>query len=559
VRMLRFSRLCLLSQHEGRAFNLNFSSEATVLQAANGFGKSAVLKSLYNALGAEPHRIDAPWRSASVQTVLEFTVDGTPYAVLSGRGRYAIFDGSGELQLRTTSVSKDLTDYLAKLLDFELEMLNRQEEAVTPPPAYMFAPFYIDQDASWRQPWASFQRFYLPDSGRTLADYHSGLRPNAYYAAKTRLNLIQAHRKELEVERLVLDQTLRRMQELVSDVVLSFDLDDFKEESDQLLDESRKLHQDQAEYRQRLADISEERRLWLEQHDLVTVTLAEMDEAFAAALTRPSDVACPTCGHHYDNKIADQFEIVQDKDGLYNALIISQDKLHELEAKAQSERGAISQLEERISRINHVLGVRKSDVSFNDVVVAQGRNEASKIIRSRTAEIDEIISRKRRQEDAEAETMRSITSRERSQEIKSYFKERLFEFAEDLSVRIDTSRSPSMVSMPYGRGSEGPRGIVAYYYAFLHTARRYSSAAFCPIVIDAPNQQGQDDMERVMRFIIDKKPPDSQVIVATEDLFGLTEADATIVHVGKRQNQLLDEDQYEEVSNIVRPYLGQLI
>jgi hypothetical protein len=128
-----------------------------------------------------------------------------------------------------------------------------------------------------------------------------------------------------------------------------------------------------------------------------------------------------------------------------------------------------------------------------------------------------------------------------------------------LSVRVDTSRAPSTVTMPFGRGSEGPRGIIAYYYAFLHTARRYSSSAFCPIVIDAPNQQGQDDMERVMRFIIDKRPADSQVVVATEDLFGLTEADATIVHVGKRANQLLDEDSYDEVSDIVRPYLGQLI
>jgi hypothetical protein len=109
--------------------------------------------------------------------------------------------------------------------------------------------------------------------------------------------------------------------------------------------------------------------------------------------------------------------------------------------------------------------------------------------------------------------------------------------------------------MPFGRGSEGPRGIIAFYYAFLHTARRYSSCAFCPIVIDAPNQQGQDDMQRIMRFIIDKRPADSQVIVATEDLFGLTEADAAIVHVGKRANQLLDEDR----SNAVRPYLEHLI
>ena len=277
------------------------------------------------------------------------------------------------------------------------------------------------------------------------------------------------------------------------------------------------------------------------------------------ASDQPGAVHCPTCGHYYDNAIADQFEIVQDKDGLYNALIISQEKLHELDAKAQAERNGISQLEERITRINHVLGVRKADVSFNDVVVAQGRNEAGKIIRGRIDDIDVTISRKRREEDAENETMRAAVSGERTREIKAFFKDRLFEFAEHLSVRLDTGRPPPITSVTFGRGSEGPRAIIAYYYAFLHTARRYSSCAFCPIVIDAPNQQGQDDMQRVMRFIIDKRPPDSQVIVATEDLFGLTESDATIVHVGKRANQLLDEDKYDEVSDIVRPYLEHLI
>src|SRR4051812_36193496 len=123
--MLQFSRLCLLSQHERRAFKLNFNSKATVLQAGNGFGKSAVLKSLYNAFGAEPHRIDFAWRSAQVETLLEFTVDGTPYAMLAGRGRFAAFDGKQNVQLRTTSVGKDLTAYLARLLDFQLEMANR--------------------------------------------------------------------------------------------------------------------------------------------------------------------------------------------------------------------------------------------------------------------------------------------------------------------------------------------------------------------------------------------------------------------------------------------------
>lgn len=559
MRMLRFSRLCLLSQHERLAFRASFPSEKIVLLAPNGFGKSAVLKSLYDALGAEPHKIDREWRTARVETLLQFTVDGVPYTILKGNERFAIFDGADKLLLRTTSIGKDLTAYLAKLLDFQLEMVDKKDEVITPPPAYMFAPFYIDQDRSWGEPWVSFRGIYLNNSKQTLAEYHSGLKPNAYYGAQTERNLLQKQRRELEAEREVFHQTMQNMQSLVSDVVLSFDLSDFQQESDELLEESRKLHAEQLDYRQKLSDIADERRLWLEQRDLVKAALAEMDEAFAAALEKPSEVSCPTCGQHYDNSIADQFEIVQDKDGLFNSLIISQDKLHELEAKAQAERGNIATIEKRLVTINHLLSTQKAEISFRDIIAVQGRNEAARMIRSRVNEIDTDIGRKFREAQIASERMRAAVSRARTREIRDYFTERLVAFTGHLSVRFDASRRPSMTSMPFARGSAGPRGIIAYYYAFLHTAREYSSSAFGPIVIDEPNQQGQGDMPTVIRFIFDQKPHDSQVIVATHDLYGLTDKDATIVNVGKRENQLLDEDNYDEVSDIFRPYLGQLI
>ena len=133
------------------------------------------------------------------------------------------------------------------------------------------------------------------------------------------------------------------------------------------------------------------------------------------------------------------------------------------------------------------------------------------------------------------------------------------DFCDRLQVRLDTSKPQSIVGTQFGRGSEGPRGIIAYNYAFLHTARKYSSSSFCPIIIDAPNQQGQDDMRKIMRFIVDYRPTNSQVLVATEDMFGLTDNDADIVYVGKRKNQLLDEEVYDEVWDTVRPYLEQLI
>src|ERR1700760_538520 len=66
-------------------------------------------------------------------------------------------------------------------------------------------------------------------------------------------------------------------------------------------------------------------------------------------------------------------------------------------------------------------------------------------------------------------------------------------------------------------------------------------------------------MPTVIQFILGQRPPDTHMIVATHDRYGFTEQDAAIIAVGKPKDQLLDEESYDEVSGIVRPYLGQLI
>jgi hypothetical protein len=194
----------------------------------------------------------------------------------------------------------------------------------------------------------------------------------------------------------------------------------------------------------------------------VKTALAEMDTAFAAALERPSEIACPTCGQHYDNSITEQFALVEDTDGLYKALVISTDKLHELEEMANAERANIDKLSDRIAAINHILGVRKADLPFRDVVAAEGRNEAARIIRQRIADTDAAIGEKRRLEDAEDEQMRAAVSRKRSQAIREFFYQWLEKFAFDLGVRIEDARRAQLSSVSLRRGSEGPRGLMIY-------------------------------------------------------------------------------------------------
>jgi ABC-type cobalamin/Fe3+-siderophores transport system ATPase subunit len=73
---MKFLKLSLLSQKERRALQIDLSAQRTVLVAGNGCGKSAILKSLYEAFGAKPHKVDVSWTDAAVTTLVEFKIGG---------------------------------------------------------------------------------------------------------------------------------------------------------------------------------------------------------------------------------------------------------------------------------------------------------------------------------------------------------------------------------------------------------------------------------------------------------------------------------------------------
>ena len=184
---VKFVGLFLLSQTERRALKVPLNASRIVIQGGNGFGKSAILKSIYETLGALPQKIDRRWRTAHVSSALVFEYEGKRYTAVKALGMYALFDAERKLLFSGQQVVKEWGPKLAHFFGFKLIMTDRDGDIVVPPPSYMIAPFYIDQDMGWSRPWSSFQDLYLPDSARTLADYHSGLRPDAYYEARARV------------------------------------------------------------------------------------------------------------------------------------------------------------------------------------------------------------------------------------------------------------------------------------------------------------------------------------------------------------------------------------
>src|ERR1035438_876806 len=175
MKHLTISEIALLSNIDRKARRISFDPRRTILLGLNQTGKSSLVKSIYHALGAEPARLDQRWLNAEVKSLLKFAVDGKQYILTRDGSYYSAFDGDGNFIKSFTHVTDGLGPFLAEIFDFKLVLSARDQRAQIPPPAFLYLPFYVDQDASWQAPWKGFARL-MQYTGWTaaVAEYHAG-------------------------------------------------------------------------------------------------------------------------------------------------------------------------------------------------------------------------------------------------------------------------------------------------------------------------------------------------------------------------------------------------
>lgn len=186
MKQFKLKEMTLLSLKERRSRKVTFSPTRTVIIGTNETGKSCLIKSIYYTFGAEPHKMHPDWLDAQPISVIRFSVDDEDYVIFRQEKTFALFDNNDDMIGKYIRVS-DIGAKLAELFDFQLELRDHQKKVVTPPPAYLFLPFYMDQDVSWQRNWDSFKSLYLPKARLDIINYHTGIRPNQYYQTKNEL------------------------------------------------------------------------------------------------------------------------------------------------------------------------------------------------------------------------------------------------------------------------------------------------------------------------------------------------------------------------------------
>lgn len=560
---LRISELLLSSDLERRAKRIPFHPKTTLLRGNNQTGKSSVLKSIYWTFGAEPARVHPRWVAADVMALVKFDVGGTRYELFRKGSQFAIFDDQKRLLKSFQRVTHGLGPYLAQLFSFGLKLTSKAKEVLTPPPAYFFLPYYVDQDVGWATNWASFSRLdQFADWRSSVIEYHTGIKPNDFYLAKAACQAAGDDLKKAEANTAVIDDVRKRMQHETRTAEFDIDIDAFQEQVNELLTECAILLKSEEELKERLRDLNNARVLIDTRRAIVQHALEEIgaDYRFATEKLTEDVVDCPTCGAVYQNSFIERFEIAKDEDRLADMLLQLREEQNGVDLEIGKVTKEFQDRHRETARVQELLATKKKEVSLAMVLQSEGRKEVAAIFGAKLEESRQQEARFRQLAEKYREDMKMFEDKRRRAAILAFYQDRMRSFLHALNVDNLPEKSYKSIVCRVGElGSEQPRALLAYYFSILHTMRQYSSSTFCPVVLDAPNQQGQDDIRLplMLGFIQNNLPPDAQLVLGVEKTLGV-QFDGSIIDLPERY-KLLQESDYDEIRAELRPMLTQVL
>jgi predicted nucleic acid-binding Zn-ribbon protein len=562
MKKLLLEELILVSHRERKARIVEFDQKVTILMGQNDVGKSSILKSIYYTLGAEPTIINSSWRSANIISCLIFTIDGRKFTIIRHGKTFALFNSSGEILLLTNSVTKELGPMLAELLDFNLVLTSKQDEAIIPPPAYIFLPFYIDQDKGWQQTWSSFKNLaQFKDWRKGVINYHSGIRPKKYYEVKGQSEALKINRNTLQLERCATETTFERMRRDQQTVSVDFDPQALERRISALLREGESLYKYQIEVRQELSDLISRRATVKDQINIAKSALAELDKDYAYIRGQAEDsIQCPTCGTYHENSFTNRFSLVDDRESCRLFLTEAKADLEKLNASVENGRRKLVFTDDKIARIQRLLEEQKEGLSLKDFIDSESEKKLEFLMNSRINELSEEISGIDRKIASHERELKRLQDPKRKKEIEGFYLNNMVNHLRMLRVgNINTRDVQPIDCLIKTSGSDQPRAVLAYVYAYLKTITKYSTSLVAPLVVDAPLQQEPDaeNRQKIVEFLFRERPNDIQMVLGIVSLFG-AQPQGKIIELGEKY-QVLQSREYDSAAQRIRPLEDALI
>jgi hypothetical protein len=510
--------------------------------------------------GCDPS-LDDKWKNLDCKVLIEFSIDGQNFRV----GRYGnsmFLSKENEEFIRFPKITGDYSKSFSDLVKFRPLLPNKTNKNVleTPPPAYYFLPFYVDQRRGWTKLWDSFENLQQYSNWhKTVINYHTGYLSPEFFEIEEK---ITAHRFEKsnildEVKKIETALDVVAQYAPKDNPVVALTQHELINITGEIEVELRDLQSDQESKLQKMAELNLEHQYLKSQLELTRAAARELelDYVFTVERIDGEEIQCPLCGTTHDSSLASRASILADKDAALIQASNLEQKLERAKSALIGLKNELADISKKIDAINEKYNKSPNESNnYPSIVdclaarsierlVLQSKNEKN----LRTNEIKKV-ERKLKKEQKE------LLDKETKETLDSDFKDRISRYVEQLKatgVNLSNVSSPLDYKKLLGGGAaESTRGVLAYLMATIQQIYNSQNEVFAPFIVDTPNQQEQADFNyaRIIKFLLEETPSKAQIFLCAmnSDLLSSYKEKSKVIELD--ENKLLTKEKYEWIS-----------
>lgn len=569
---LVFKRLVVASDTLKSGNQFEFKPRFNLITANdNSVGKSTLAKLLFWTLGGDPV-LDVTWTGFDVRCLVDFSVGNQTYQA----GRYGnimfLRRPNGEWE-KFPKITGAYSDAFAEIVGFEALLPSRSDSTKleTPPPAFYFLPFYVDQQRSWSHAWNGFTNLeQYAKWQKTIIEYHTGyLRPE-FFTFEEKIAAQNLEKKTAEGEVRKIETAIDVVKTYVpqSSKMVTLSKGEFDILASEVSDDIARLQAKQEDLLGTIAELQTERVYLQGQLDLAAIASSELDKdyTFSVECIEGESLLCPLCGTMHDNSSPSRASILADKDEAERQVMQISGKIERLNKELANSQKKLESTRTEIDEINSKYKSLEpssmpenqesaSEASFLDSIASRAvQKHVQRTMEIKTALIRSINSTNR---NLRAEQKKLLTKEQR-EDLNAAFKSSLTSYLQELNaqgVNLAPVESPLDYKKIHGSGgaAESTRGILAYYMSVIRQAHKAENEAFSAIVIDTPNQQEQADFnyEKILQFLMGSVPSNAQLILCAMNRDEIKDYKREAHVIELDEQKILKETNYTECRSLL--------
>lgn len=480
----------------------------------NSMGKSVLMKSLYHTLGADS-AFDKNFHEENVLFSLDFVYGENKYRILRFKDAFSIIKNNVLINFINAKCRSDLAYFFKNEFGISVYLKNRKNTTEIAPPAYLFIPYYLDQDRSWKEEQEPFSKNtmgqYEPISRNDLYFYHLGIYTSEYGSIKSDIDSLSKEICNQESELIKLDLEYSKVKKIFDNVLVITDTKELESIYRSKSNEINTLMHQQNQLTQRLFELDQQRTSCLLQikNNKKLIDKIKQNRDLDSLV-----VQCPNCKEEFD------VHLKNDVVNLYSIVVIEKEnesfklEAEQLEMEIKIIKQGINDLAIQLKSMNDEANGSRTD--YEKYVT---RKALSSLLDKQLLEIGDltsaIISNK-----TSLENKKSYLAKlkEKTGNAKTYFCSEYTKYLYSLGINQFRSKDICAFKKLALSGSQYVRSTLALYFAFIKTKMKFNPDNFCfPIVIDSPREGEQDEnnSSNILETILSENIGVSQRIVAS--------------------------------------------